>query len=253
MKTRQVIGFQPVREAIRAHGRRITQLWLLDIPRLAGLAKFATDNQVGVTLTDKRALDQLCAGAMHQGAICEAPALRLCPAADLFADPMRLVLALDGIQDPQNFGAVVRSAVGIGQAAVLWPENSSAPLTASTFRASAGAIEHATLCRVPSLTNALIDATAVGMRVIGLDAHGERALRECDLTQPTLLVLGGEGRGLGRSVRKHCAELARLVAPTTIDSLNASVSAALALYEVMMQRAAGAPRAHEKVNSLTLL
>lgn len=237
MKLRQVFGAQPVREALRAHGYRVTQVWLLkDSARLQGLAKLSEDNGVPVQFVDRSSLDRLAAGGMHQGAICEAPPLRLRPPSLALEDPDRLILALDGIQDPQNFGAVVRSAVGLGRARVLWGENSSAPLTPATFRASAGAVEHADLCRVPSLGQCLMDAAQQGYQVLGLDAHGDRSLRQCDLRGPTVLVIGSEGKGLGRGIRRHCSALVRLVAPHTIDSLNASVAAALALYEALAQR-----------------
>jgi 23S rRNA (guanosine2251-2'-O)-methyltransferase len=182
-------------------------------------------------------LDRLSGGAMHQGAICSAPPLKIHRLADALEHSRRLVLTLDGIQDPQNFGAVVRSAVGLGKVPVVFGENSSAPLTPATFRASAGAVEHALLCRVPSLAQALLDGELAGFQVLGLDAHGDRDLRDCDLTLSTMLVLGGEGRGLSRGLKRHCSALVRLVSPDVIDSLNASVASAIALYEVLTQRA----------------
>ncbi|MEN9581861.1 MAG: hypothetical protein RJA70_4870, partial [Pseudomonadota bacterium] len=244
MKLRQIFGAQPVREALRVHGPAVQQVWLLkDSTRLEGLARLAQDKGVEVQFVDRSTLDRLASRGMHQGAICEAPQLKLRSPKLALEDPEQLILALDGIQDPQNFGAVVRSAVGLGRARVVWGENSSAPLTPATFRASAGAVEHADLCRVPSLGQCLLDAQLKGYQVLGLDAHGDRSLRQCDLRGPTVLVIGSEGKGLGRGIRRHCTALVRLVAPHTIDSLNASVAAALALYEALAQResAAGLP------------
>ncbi len=236
-KTRRVIGMQPVREALRAHPEQVHQVWLLaSAPRVSGLARLAKDNGVALAEVSRAELDKLAAGGMHQGAVCDADPLRLLPSQAVLADPERLILALDGIQDPQNFGAVVRSAVGLGDALVLWGENSSAPLSAATFRASAGAVEHASLCRVPSLGQTLLEARTLGYQVLGLDAHGTSDLRTCELTAPTIIVLGGEGRGLSRGIRQACSQLVRLVAPQKIDSLNASVAAALALYEALSQR-----------------
>jgi 23S rRNA (guanosine2251-2'-O)-methyltransferase len=143
---------------------------------------------------------------------------------------------LDGISDPQNFGAVVRSAVGIAGAVVIWGEHASAPLSLATFRASAGAVEHARLCRVPSLTAAVTEAIAAGVEVVGLDAQADRALREVDLSKPCLLVLGSEGEGMSRSVRRALSTTARLAQSGRIGSLNASVAAAIALYEASNQR-----------------
>jgi 23S rRNA (guanosine2251-2'-O)-methyltransferase len=150
--------------------------------------------------------------------------------------PKLLAIALDQVQDPQNFGAVVRSAVATGEAAVLWGEHASAPLGTATFRASAGAIEHATLCRVPALKDALRLAQESGARVVGLAARAERMLSDVDLRGPTVLVLGSEGSGLQPAVRRCCTELAAIVRPRILDSLNASVAAAIALYEAGKQR-----------------
>ena len=151
-------------------------------------------------------------------------------------DPDLLALALDGIQDPQNFGAVIRSAVGVADAAVLWGEHSSAPLSPATGRASAGAIEHARLCRVPSLVGALNAARERGITVVGLDAHAPQRISELGLAGPTILVVGNEHEGMGRGVRRACSAVGRLTASGKIDSLNASVAAALALYEVVNTR-----------------
>jgi 23S rRNA (guanosine2251-2'-O)-methyltransferase len=145
-------------------------------------------------------------------------------------------VALDGVQDPQNFGAVVRSAHGLAGAAIIWPEHASAPLTAATFRASAGAIEHATLCRVPVLHGALSEAQARGVQVVGLDAHAPGPLRDLDLTRATVLVIGSEHEGMKRATRRQCDVLAHLVPLRNLDSLNASVAAGIALYEAAIQR-----------------
>jgi 23S rRNA (guanosine2251-2'-O)-methyltransferase len=234
--TRILAGVQPVREAIRAHGSRVAWVCLeRGVGRLSGLASFAEANQVPVRWVEKFELAELARGTYHQGAVCEAPPLTLTPL-ERISDGTRLILALDGVQDPQNFGATVRSAVGLANAAVLWGENASAPLTAAMSRASAGAVEHATLCRVPSLTTALEHLVASGFSVVGLDAHADVPLKDVNLSGPCVLVVGGEGRGLARQVRKTCTHLATLVQPQVIDSLNASVAAALALYEAQRQR-----------------
>ena len=119
---------------------------------------------------------------------------------------------------------------------MLWGEHASAPLGTATFRASAGAIEHATLCRVPALKDALREASERGARVVGLAAHAEKRLSDIDLTGPTVIVLGNEGSGLQPAVRRCCTELAAVVRPHLLDSLNASVAAAIALYEAEKQR-----------------
>src|SRR5262249_19614339 len=141
-------------------------------PKLEAVARFATDQGIREVARLSRAeLDRLTRGTSHQGVVCWAPPLVLTPLAELLAEEGSLTLALDEIQDPQNFGAVIRSAVAVAGAAVLWGEHSSAPLSLATFRASAGAIEHARLCRVPSLVNALQAFRESGANVVGLDAQ----------------------------------------------------------------------------------
>jgi 23S rRNA (guanosine2251-2'-O)-methyltransferase len=176
-------------------------------------------------------------GVRHQGVIAFARELAIVTLEDLALGEQALVVALDEVQDPQNFGAVIRSAVAMGATAVMWPEHRSAPLSPATFRASAGAIEHATLCRVPSLVPALASLQAEGLAIVGLDATGDKAIAEVELSRPVALVVGAEGKGLRKTVKRACDVLAKLPMPGPIDSLNASVALAIALYEVVRQRA----------------
>ena len=236
---RLVAGLQPVREAILAHGRALHRVSVEhgESPRLEAVLRFATDHGVSEITCEPRALlDALTEGTVHQGIVAWAPELVLLDFAQLLTEPALLGIVLDGISDPQNFGAVVRSAVGIAGAAVIWGEHASAPLSLATFRASAGAVEHARLCRVPSLTAALTDAVAAGVNVVGLDPQADKALRELELSGPTLLVLGSEGEGMSRSVRRALSTTGRLAQSGRIGSLNASVAAAIALYEASNQR-----------------
>jgi 23S rRNA (guanosine2251-2'-O)-methyltransferase len=236
---RLVVGIQPVRECVRVRGASIERLLLTasDSPTLAALERFAADQGVRrIERLSRGDMDRLAQGAQYQGAIAFAAPLELASWSEVVARPDLLAIALDQVQDPQNFGAVVRSAVATGEAAVLWGEHASAPLGAATFRASAGAIEHATLCRVPALKDALRLAQDHGARVIGLAARADKLLSDVDLRGPTVIVLGSEGSGLQPAVRRACTELAAVVRPRILDSLNASVAAAIALYETGKQR-----------------
>lgn len=237
---RLVLGLQPVRAAIRAHAGRLGTVLLEaeDNPRLGAVARYARDQGIAdVRVVGRAALDRLAGGVVHQGVAAFAPELSLVPFEDLLQDPALIGVVLDRVQDPQNFGAVLRSAVGLGAPAVVWGEHSSAPLGPATLRASAGAAEFARLCRVASLPGALTEAAAAGVQVLGLDAQSERPLAAFDLNGPTLLVIGSEQSGMTPAVRRACVGLARLVAPGPIESLNASVAAAIALYEATRQRA----------------
>ena len=236
---RLIAGLQPVREAIRVHKAALRRVAIQDkdSPTLQALARFATDQGVAEVIVTARAeLERWTEGGQHQGAVAWGPELQLIGFDELLGDPKLLAVALDGIQDPQNFGAVIRSAVGVADAAVLWGEHSSAPLSSATGRASAGAIEHARLCRVPSLVGALTSARERGISVIGLDAHAPERIGELDLSGATILVVGNEHEGMGRGVRRACSAVGRLTASGRIDSLNASVAAALALHESVIYR-----------------
>jgi 23S rRNA (guanosine2251-2'-O)-methyltransferase len=237
---RLVLGLQPVRALIRAHAGRVGELWLEanDNPRLQALERFAKDQGISkVQVLGRPTLDRLAGSVLHQGAAAWARDLVLSDAADVLNDPALLGVVLDRVQDPQNFGAVLRSAVGLGAGTVLWGEHSSAPLGPATLRAAAGAAEFARLCRVASLPKTLASAVESGVTVVGLDASSDQPLSAVDLRGPTLLVIGSEQSGMTPAVRRGCSALARLVAPGPIESLNASVAAAIALYEAMRQRA----------------
>jgi 23S rRNA (guanosine2251-2'-O)-methyltransferase len=235
---RLVVGIQPVREAVRSHGSRLAEVVIEegDHPQLAALGRFARDHGATVKVASRAELDRRAEGARHQGVVALAPDLEITALADLAVEAGTLLLALDEITDPQNFGATIRSAVAFGVDAVLWPEHSAAPLSPATFRASAGAIEHAVLCRVTSLPSALAELAAKGAMVVGLDAGAAVELGSLDLSAPTVLVIGSEATGLRRGVRRACAHIARLPMSGPIGSLNASVAAAVALYEVRRQR-----------------
>ena len=235
---RLVLGQQAVREVIRVWGAKTQRVVVLksDSPRIQALARFARDQGIEVEETLRPLLDRLAAGGMHQGAVAFAPPLRLSNWEDVMLQPDLLAIALDGVVDPHNFGAVVRSAVGVARAPVLWAESSSAPLSPTTFRASAGAIEHATLCRVSSLHSALSAAADAGVEILGLAPDADEQLGLASPSRPTVLVIGSEEKGMGRSVRRVCTRLVRLHQSGTVGSLNASVAAGIALYALSMNR-----------------
>jgi 23S rRNA (guanosine2251-2'-O)-methyltransferase len=237
---RIICGLQPVREAIRAHGSKLVRVVVQAAaeeasPQLEAVARFARDQGASVERLARAELDRMARGARHQGAIAFAHPLRIVSLDELQLGDRALLVALDEVQDPQNFGAAIRSSVAMAATAVLWPEHRSAPLSSATFRASAGAIEHATLCRVASLPHALADLRARGVAVVGLDMGGDTAIDRVDLVRSVALVVGAEGKGLRKPVKRACDALARLPMPGPIGSLNASVAIAIALYEALRQ------------------
>ncbi len=235
---RLVLGLQPVRELIRRHGPAVKEVVIStsSSPRLDALGRFASDRGAPVRYAPRGELDRLAQGGLHQGAAAVGPPLQLCAVEPLLERPELLAIALDGVVDPQNFGAVIRSAVGLAAAPVIWPESGSAPLSPATFRASAGAIEHATLCRVRSLHGTLSQAADRGVQIVGLDPQADRSLHELDLRLPSIIVIGSEEKGMGRAVRRACTTLARLIHSETVQSLNASVSAGIALHTCLISR-----------------
>jgi 23S rRNA (guanosine2251-2'-O)-methyltransferase len=228
-----------VREAIASHGENVRVL-VEDrreaAPQLEAIERFAKDRGAKVRRAARGEMDQLTHNGRHQGVVAFAPPLRIHALEELELGGAPLVVILDSIEDPQNFGAVIRSAVAFGASAIVWPEHGAAPLTPATFRASAGAIEHAPLCIVPSLPPAIEALRGRGLRIIGLDAGADGALANEDLTSPIALVLGAEGVGLHKPVKKACDALARLPMRGPLGSLNVSAAAAIALYEATRQR-----------------
>ena len=239
---RLITGLQAVREAIRVHGDKLEKVFLVRDggPQIDAVARFAEGRGAIVARIDRLELDRMAHGARHQGAIAHAPDLELVPLEALigsFADnPSAIVVALDEIEDPQNFGAVIRSAVALGASGIMWPEHHAAPLSPATFRASAGAVEHALLCRVGALPRALERLHEAGATVIGLDAHAETAVEDVALSGPVVLVVGAEGKGLRGPVKRACTQLAKLGMKGPNGSLNSSVAAGIALYTVLRRR-----------------
>lgn len=235
---RLVLGLQPVREAIRAHGERLGRVLVerKPSPRLDALARFAADRGASVERASRGQLDRLAQGTRHQGAAAWAPDLIVSGVDAVEVSDDTLLVVLDGITDPHNFGATLRCAVALGATGVVWGEHHAAPLTPATFRASAGAVEHARLHQVTSLHGALETLAARGVTTVALDASADDVLSSVALTGPAAVVVGAEDTGVARAVRRACSHRAKLPMRGPLDSLNASVAAGMALYEVVRQR-----------------
>jgi 23S rRNA (guanosine2251-2'-O)-methyltransferase len=235
---RVVLGAQAVREAIRVHGDALIRVLVekKKSPRLDALARFAADRGAPVERVQPSVIDRLARGTRHQGVAALAPDLVVGGLDDLPIDDDALLILLDGITDPHNFGATLRCAVALGATAVVWGEHHAAPLSAATFRASAGAVEHARLFQVASLRAAVEHLVEQGVTTVALESSASEELGEFELTGPAAIVVGAEDAGVARGVRKVCSARARLPMTGAIDSLNASVAAGLALYEARRQR-----------------
>ena len=211
-----IYGKQPVSEAERGR-RRVLQVWRApEVP------------------ADE--LERLCGSPDHQGVVAAVEPYPYTGASELLRKEGALLVALDQVQDPRNLGAVARSAEAAGAAGLIVPERRSAAVTAVACKASAGAVEHLSIAHVRNLADWLGEAKEAGFWIWGADAEAKQAPWDVDLSGPTVLVLGGEGKGLRPRVASACDGLIALPQRGRIDSLNVSAAAAALLFEAVRQR-----------------
>ncbi len=238
-----ICGINPVLEALAAGTRHFDRLLIvkgLRNRRLSEAVRRATQLGIPLRFEMREALDRMAGGVPHQGLIAvvsEKPVLSLEGLLESAHAPALLVV-LDGVEDPRNLGAIVRTAEAAGADGVVLPDRHSAGLSETVGRASAGALEHVRVARVGNLVQALEALKARGVWVVGYDAAGTERWDAVDLARPVALVLGGEGRGIRRLVREHCDHLVSIPHFGHVGSLNVSVAAGIALYEAVRQRRA---------------
>jgi 23S rRNA (guanosine2251-2'-O)-methyltransferase len=215
----RIYGRRPVAEAERGR-RRVHRIWR-------------------APETPAEELERLCGSPDHQGVVAEVDPFPYADPHSLFEDDdgQGLVVALDQIQDPHNLGAVCRAAEVAGAAGVVIPERRAASVTAAACKASAGAVEHLPVARVRNLANWLAEAKEAGAWTYGADAGADRPYTGVDWAGRAVLVLGSEGCGLRQRVAKTCDELVSIPVAGSVGSLNASVAAAVILFEARRQRA----------------
>ena len=246
-----VAGRNPVVESLRA-GVPSAALYVgaraQHDERISEAIKLAADRGVAVLEAGAAELDRLTGGALHQGLALRVRAYDYAHPDDLLAraadaGQLPLIGALDGVTDPRNLGAVVRSAAAFGAHGVVVPSRRGAGVTAGAWKASAGALARVPVARAANLARALQSYQDGGVFVAGLDAAGDTEIRDLELaTAPLALVIGSEGRGLSRIVAQTCDVLVRIPIAARTESLNAGVAAGIALYEVAMVRISGLPR-----------
>ncbi len=245
MKTEILCGLHSVGEAIAAGRREIVEVFVQRdheaAARLRQVAAAARAAGVPVREVGAAQLSALCGGAAHQGAAARASAYACLELEEVLADEPAGTgpyLALDQIVDPHNLGAVLRTALCAGVYAVLMPKDRAAPPTPAVSRISAGALEHVRLVQVVNLVRGLEALKSAGRWVVGLDGAAEQSIYRTDLGIPLVLVLGGEGKGMRPLVRRTCDLLVAIPQSGPLDSLNASVAAGVALFEIARQRSA---------------
>jgi cysteinyl-tRNA synthetase len=240
-------GRHPILEALRAARRRVHRVLVAHGTHgLDDLLREAQRHNTPVQTIERRQLDRMLPGGHHQGVLAEAGPFRYARLQDLLVSTHNpLILMLDSLQDPQNFGTLLRTAQACGVDGVVIPEHRSVGVTPAVVSASAGAVEHLRIARETNLTRAIQSLKARNVWVYGLVVDAQRSYWHIDWTGASALVVGSEGPGLGRLVRESCDELVSIpMAPGAVQSLNASVAGSLVLYEAYRQRASAAPRPH---------
>ena len=241
-----VVGRNPVLEAMTA-GLPIKTAYVAEgaerDDRLNEIFRYAAEHSISLLQTTRAELDRLTGGAVHQGVALQLPSYEYAYPGDLIADAVNdetragLLVALDGITDPHNLGAIVRSAAAFGAHGVIIPERRSASVTAVVWKSSAGALARVPVAKATNLNRVLQDAAKAGFTVVGLAGEGETDIAGVPGADgPVLLVVGSEGAGLARLTRERCDVLARIPIASEVESLNASVAASISLYEVARSR-----------------
>jgi 23S rRNA (guanosine2251-2'-O)-methyltransferase len=247
-------GFHPVEEAIRSGSRQLDHVSVARerrddrLERLIALCRTAG---IRVALEPRDQLTRLARTDAHQGVLAVVRERKFLGIEDLLApsepEHHRFFLALDGVEDPHNLGALLRTADGAGVDGVILPERRSAPVTATVAKTSAGASEHVRIARVTNLVRALEQMKQKHVWVLGLDERGTPDYTDYDFRTDCVLVLGREGAGLHDLVKKTCDHLLRIPMAGQVSSLNVSVAGAIVMYEAMRQRRqATAPAAARK-------
>jgi len=240
-------GLHPVEEALRSGSRKFDHVCVArerHDQRLQKLIDLARENGVRLRFEPREELTRLAKTAGHQGVVAIVRMREFLDLEDLFDGPEpRLLLALDGIEDPQNLGALLRTADGAGVDGVLLTERRAAPLSPVAVKASAGAAEHVRIARVVNLVRALEELKERNIWCVGLDERGTANYDQHDFTSNTVVVLGREGDGLHDLVRRTCDHLLRIPMAGGVASLNVSAAGAVVLFEAARQRRGGATAA----------
>lgn len=224
--------------------RPVNKIWMLRALErdslFAQVRKLAKPKGAVVQLVDRGKLDQLANGEAHQGLIASVAATAYADFDELVATakaaPRPLLVVLDGIEDPHNLGALIRTANGAGAQGVIIPQRRAVGLTGTVEKSSAGAVAYTPVARVTNLVRAIEALKEAGFWVVGAEANGPHLPYDVDMTGPIALVVGSEGAGMGRLVSEACDYIVRLPLLGQVPSLNASVAGGILMYEVVRQR-----------------
>ncbi|WP_312484682.1 23S rRNA (guanosine(2251)-2'-O)-methyltransferase RlmB [Stutzerimonas nitrititolerans] len=241
----RVYGLHAVEALLRHHPKRVKQVWLAERrgdPRVRVLLELAEQARVRVGQCERREMDAWVEG-VHQGVVAEVSPSQVWGEAMLEelldrAEGPPLLLVLDGVTDPHNLGACLRTADAAGALAVIVPKDKAATLNATVRKVACGAAEVVPLVAVTNLARSLEKLQQRGLWVVGTAGEAEQVIYAQDLTGPTVLVMGAEGKGMRRLTREHCDFLVRLPMAGSVSSLNVSVATGVCLFEALRQRQA---------------
>lgn len=240
----RLTGIHAVREALEAQ-RPIDRIVIAkgrQDTRVEEIVQLARKNGISLRFEDRGQLDRLANAKDHQGVVAIAASRAPATLEDILAranatsSQLGLIVLLDGVEDPHNLGAIVRTALAAGAHGVVIPERRAAGLTDTVARASAGALAHLPIAKVTNLVRTMEDLKEAGYWLVGLDEDGEKGYTEVDYTSPTGIVLGGEGSGLHELTKKRCDFVVSLPTSGPVKSLNVSVAAGVVLFEALRQR-----------------
>ena len=237
-----IAGRNAVVEALRAGlpAKELVVAIGVDIDeRLEESVKLAQKMGLGIREVERRQIENMTGIANHQGIALVAKPFQYSSQKEIFARAKEpaLFVAVDGVTDPRNIGAIARSAAAFGADGLLIPERRNAPLTAAAWKSSAGAAARLPIAQVTNLVRSMQDAKEFGCFIVGLDGDADTAVEEIEIAdQPIYIVVGSEGRGLSRLVRENCDLLIKIPMSNTVESLNASVAMSIALYAVDRKR-----------------
>ncbi len=238
-----IYGRNPVFEALRANRRHIFRLIVSqsvqDKSRLTEISNICVDRKIPVERVARKRLDRF--GSEHQGIALEVDPYPYCDVQDILINASdqkepAFILILDTLQDPQNLGAIIRTAEGAGVDGIILPERRAAGLTDTVYSISAGALEYLKVTQVTNLARTMDELRKKGIWMVGAESSSPKPWYKFDYTGPVGLVLGSEGKGLRPLVKKKCDEILSLPLPGNISSLNVSAAAAIFIYEVVRQR-----------------
>ena len=238
----RIYGINPVIEALRAGRARAVRVSPRADERLTAVVRLAEERAVPVSRVTADELDRLAGGARnrHQGVVAEVEDATAFSVEDLVigAKGAALLVVLDGIEDPQNVGAILRTVDAAGADGVVRQSRHAARLDGAAARASAGAVSHVKIAEVVNIARAIEDLKQAGVWTVGLAGDAPKSFDEVDLTLPTAVVVGAEGTGLRRLVRERCDWLVSIPMRGHVQSLNVSVATGIAVFEAVRQRRA---------------